>query len=161
MINVLFVCLGNICRSPLAEAIFKDHVKRRGLSSQISADSCGTSNYHIGENPDPRSVQSAHNHGIPISHKGRQLAITDFEDFDYILPMDAANLRDTIARMQQARDPKADVRLMREFDAQGKGEDVPDPYYGGEQGFENVYQMLDRSCSALLDHILAQHQLGA
>lgn len=159
MINVLFVCLGNICRSPLAEAIFTDLVNKRGLQNHIAADSCGTSNYHIGEDPDPRSIQSAQNQGVPISHKGRQLHKSDFEEFEYILPMDSSNLRNTLDKMKKSTDPISKVQLMREYDPEGKGEDVPDPYYGGEQGFENVFQMLHRSCEQLLDVIVKEHSL--
>jgi protein-tyrosine phosphatase len=142
-IRVLFVCLGNICRSPLAEAIFKDQVRKKGLERFIEADSCGTSNYHIGDTADPRTIANATKNGIAIDHCGRQLSAADFENFDFILAMDESNLQN-IRRLPNSERYADKIRLMRDFDPSGKGE-VPDPYHGGEEGFQHVYDILYRT----------------
>lgn len=149
--SVLFVCLGNICRSPLAEGVFLHQVQGRGLNDRFRADSAGTSAYHVGETPDPRSIEVAARHGIRLPSKARKVRAGDFEAFDVIVPMDTANRRDLLARCP---DPLAEkVRLLREFDPDGPG-DVPDPYYGGPGGFDTVFAMVDRSCARLLDALL-------
>lgn len=150
-IRVLFVCLGNICRSPLAEAIFKHKVKARGWEQWIEADSCGTANYHIGDSPDPRTIANASKNGVMIDHCGRQLSIEDLNDFDYILAMDNSNYNN-ILRLPGSDAYAHKVQLMRNFDPAGKGE-VPDPYYGGEKGFQEVFDILDRSMDKFLDHL--------
>jgi protein-tyrosine phosphatase len=149
--KVLFVCLGNICRSPLAEAIFKHKLKERGLENQIEADSCGTSNYHIGDNPDPRTIANAKKNGVTIDHCGRQLSVNDLEDFDYILAMDGSNFSN-IHRILRDEKHKPKIQMMRDYDPQGKG-DVPDPYYGGEKGFQEVFDILDRTMEGFLDKL--------
>lgn len=156
MLNILFVCLGNICRSPLAEAIFNHQVKARGLKDALCADSAGTASYHIGENPDHRSIKVAVDHDVQISHKGRQFTYHDVEQFDYILAMDAANYQDII---HEAGDRPEGLYLMRHFDPADKDGDVPDPYYGGEDGFENVFQILNRSIAHFLDFLVEKHSL--
>lgn len=150
-IGVLFVCLGNICRSPLAEGIFRDKVKKAGLENQFKIDSCGTSAFHIGEQPDPRSAANAIENGVYLDHQARQFVGADFADFDYILPMDSSNYRNVMKLKPE--NPNGNVMLMRAFDTLGRGEDVPDPYYGGERGFQNVFDILDRSTEVLLDTI--------
>jgi protein-tyrosine phosphatase len=154
-VKVLFVCLGNICRSPLAEAIFKDKIKRRGFDSWIEADSCGTSNYHIGDTADPRTIANAIRNGITIDHLGRQLCVDDLNDFDYILAMDSSN-HVNILRLADSDQHKNKVQLMREYDPHGKG-DVPDPYYGGEKGFQEVFDILDRTMENFLKHLEEKH----
>lgn len=156
MINVLFVCLGNICRSPLAEAIFNQKVKEKGLADKIRCDSAGTANYHIGADPDRRSIETAIKHGIPIAHKGRQYQPGDAGIFDYILAMDENNFRDIVHI--SGKKPTG-LFKMRAFDPKGKDENVPDPYYGGQDGFDLVYEMLDRSSDELLLHIAKKHDL--
>jgi protein-tyrosine phosphatase len=157
-VKVLFVCLGNICRSPLAEAIFKHKVKSKGLDNIIEADSCGTSNYHIGGSPDPRTIANAVLNNIAIDHCGRQLHQQDLETFDFILAMDASNHRNILA-LPGSKGYRNKVKMMRDFDPMGSG-DVPDPYYGGEKGFQDVFDILNRSLDKFLDHILAHSRIG-
>jgi protein-tyrosine phosphatase len=151
MLKVLFVCLGNICRSPLAEAIFKHKLKERKLEDFIFADSCGTANYHVGDTPDPRTIANALKNGVVIDHCGRQLSAQDINDFDYILAMDNSNYRNILKIIETGNDDTK-VRLMREYDPLEKGE-VPDPYYGGEKGFQDVFDILNRTIDAFLDHL--------
>lgn len=149
-IKVLFVCLGNICRSPLAEAIFSDKVRKEGLNENITLDSCGTGGYHVGHLPHPRSIAVAKEHSIPMNHRARQLTKADLSDFDYVVGMDDQNIHN-IERLSSG--PSAEIFKMRRFDPEEEDEDVPDPYYGGDEGFEEVYQILDRSSEGLLAYI--------
>jgi protein-tyrosine phosphatase len=154
MIKVLFVCLGNICRSPLAEAIFNQKIKDLNLDTRISSDSAGTSRYHLQEPPDKRTIAVAHKHNLPIDHLGRQIDTTDFDDFDYILAMDRENMDEILALKKYANlQNMPQINLIREFDNKRSGEDVPDPYFGGADGFEKVYQMLDESIDNFIKHI--------
>jgi len=152
MKKVLFVCLGNICRSPLAEGLFKKKVMERGLEDDFKIDSCGTAAYHIGEQPDERSAENALQNGVVLDHKGRQFTESDFDEFDYIIAMDKSNLRN-IQSLEKNR-TGYELVLMRNFDEQGINQDVPDPYYGGDNGFQEVFEILDRSTESLLDHIM-------
>ncbi len=156
MIKVLFVCLGNICRSPLAEAIFKKKLETEGLSNKIHTDSAGTANYHVGENPDPRTIEIAEKHGVPVNHKGQQFKKHHQNEFDYLVAMDHSNYRNMTIEL--GSDPEK-LLLMRDFDPAGKGQDVPDPWYGGMNGFEEVYQILDRSLDEFLSFIRKTHDL--
>lgn len=158
-IGVLFVCLGNICRSPLAEAVFRSVVAEAGLTDRFAIDSAGTSSYHTGEGPDPRTVAVARGRGIELDHLARQIHETDFDRFAYMLVMDRENLR-KVERLRDRVAPHADVRLLRSYDPQGRGDaEVPDPYFGGEEGFREVQEIVERSCRALLAHIRAEHAL--
>src|SRR5690606_25494686 len=159
MIKVLFVCLGNICRSPLAEAILNHKVKERKLDHLIQSDSCGTSNYHIGKAPDHRSIACAQNRGILIDHAGRQISLSDFDDFDYIIVMDESNLKNVRSLMEQSGQNHPRLHLMREFQPNAAHTEVPDPYFGDATGFEEVYEILDESIDHLLDKIIKDHQL--
>lgn len=141
--KILFVCLGNICRSPLAAAIFNHKVRERKLGHLLQSDSCGTGNYHIGGAADDRSIAVARKNGIEILHIVRQLTADDLVTFDHIIAMDKNNLAN-IKRLPSEKENYNKVKLMREYDPQGLG-DVPDPYYGTEKDFREVYEILDRA----------------
>jgi protein-tyrosine phosphatase len=159
MIRVLFVCLGNICRSPLAEGIFKKLVVEAGLESLIEADSAGTSGWHIDEPPDMRSIQIAGRNHITLDHLGKQILRKDLDQYDYILAMDSENLENILKLEIQGREHKARVMLMREFDEAHSGADIPDPYYGGDKGFQHVYDLLEESLRNFLDFLIREHHL--
>ncbi|MCK5166857.1 MAG: low molecular weight phosphotyrosine protein phosphatase [Rhodospirillaceae bacterium] len=154
MISVLFVCLGNICRSPTAEGVFRSMVEAEGLSKRISIDSAGTAAYHIGEPPDRRAMTEAKNRGIDISRlRGRQANAGDFKRFDYVLAMDSENYRNLVAICPSGYEARLSMFL--DF-APGLGiQNVPDPYYEG--GFGSVYEMIEKAASGLLDDIKSKH----
>jgi protein-tyrosine phosphatase len=152
MTRILFVCLGNICRSPLAEAIFNHKLEGRKIRSRFQAASCGTANYHVGDPPDSRTLRNALKNGVTIDHAGRQFCEPDFEAFDLILAMDKSNLAN-ILRVPGAERFADKVRLMRSFDTIGTGSDVPDPYYGTEKDFQEVFDILDRSVEKLIESL--------
>lgn len=148
---MLFVCLGNICRSPLAEGIFRDLVYKAGLARHFEIDSAGTSGYHNGEGPDTRTVETARRRGVVLDSVSRKVTRKDIERFDYILAMDRDNL--TKLRMLDP-DQTAKIRLIRSFDPDSWAEaGVPDPYYGGPSGFEDVHDLIERACAGLLRQI--------
>lgn len=155
--SVLFVCLGNICRSPLADGIFCHLVKERGLEDHYRVDSAGTSAYHAGDPADSRSIAVARKHGIAVPSISRQVRTADFSEFEWIVAMDRQNLSDLQA--QEPGDSAARLVLLREYDPEG-GEDVPDPYYGGPGGFDTVHAMVARSCEALLESLEAARAQG-
>lgn len=159
-IRVLFVCLGNICRSPMGEGVFRHLVNQEGLNAHFHIDSAGTSGYHIGEKPDRRMRQTAQGHGISLEkQRSRKFVRQDFQDFDYILAMDSSNLRDIRSLKNGPEDKGAKVTLMRDFDLEDSDPNVPDPYYGGQNGFEDVYDIVRRSCTELLTQIKTTHSL--
>lgn len=146
MTRVLMVCLGNICRSPLAEGILKSKVD----TTQIVIDSAGTGNYHIGKLPDSRSIKTAKNHGIDITdQRCRQFTVDDFDAFDVIYVMDNSNKRNVLSLARNDDDVRKVKMIMNEL-FPDENVDVPDPYTGGLYGFENVYQMLDKACDIIV-----------
>lgn len=144
------VCLGNICRSPMAEGILRSKANKLGLA--IEVDSCGTANYHVGERPDIRSISKSKEHGIDISRLfGRQFSSEDFKKFDHILVMDNSNYLN-IERQANNKNDLKKVDLILNYADKGSNSDVPDPYYGGEDGFEKVYHLLDNACDSFINH---------
>ena len=152
--SLLFVCLGNICRSPLAEGIFLHLVKEAGLTDRFEIDSAGTGAWHVGESPDARAAMVASRHGVELESRARQITQEDLGRFDYVIAMDRENLRN-IERLLEPNGSGAQIHLLREYDEGTEGDEVPDPYYGGASGFETVYEMVHRSCQNLLDRLKA------
>lgn len=149
-IGVLFVCLGNICRSPLARVLFERHVAARGVGDRFVIDSCGTGNWHVGGPADERTVATARGRGVELRHTARQLASpADFERFDHIVAMDANNVRTILSR----GGPSDRVTLLRSY-LDGPL-DVPDPYHGTAEDFEHVHDLVDRATAALLERLIA------
>lgn len=147
--KILMVCLGNICRSPLAEGLLKAKVD----PDKVLVDSAGTGGWHVGDSPDSRSIAVAREHGLDISHqRGRQFSPYDYETFDYIFVMDNSNYRDVIA-MANSEEEKAKVHLILNEIFPGENVDVPDPYYGGDQGFKKVYDMLNEACESIASRL--------
>ena len=154
-ISVLFVCLGNICRSPLAEGVFRYLVEDQGLTNQFLIDSAGTGSWHVGERPDGRAALVAEQHGINLDSRARQIQDEDFSRFDYIIAMDRENLG-VLSKLKAEMNSDTQITLLRSHDPNGCAEDeVPDPYYGGASGFENVYQLVKQSCKGLLQQLHA------
>ena len=155
-VEVCFVCLGNICRSPLAQGVFEALVKEEGLQDRIIISSAGVSAWHVGNPPDGRMQQTARDHGILLNSQARQFQGSDFEQMDLVLAMDHSNLS---ALKQMSTEPELQDKLFlfRSFDPQHNNDlEVPDPYYGGDKGFETVYQIVDRTCPNVLDHLKKQ-----
>ena len=143
----------------MAEGMFLHLVEKAGLNGQIQVDSCGTGAWHTGERADRRMRQTAQGHGIELLSRARQIRETDFQEFDYILAMDQSNLQDLKRFGADVSNRKAELFKMRHFDPMDRNADVPDPYWGGERGFEEVYQMLERTCAELLAHIRQEKQI--
>jgi protein-tyrosine phosphatase len=158
-VRVLFVCLGNICRSPLAEGVFRHLVGQAGLQDRFEIESCGTGDWHVGDCADPRMISTARRYGVDLGgHCARQFKPEDLERFDHIFVMDKRNLHDVLyADTEEQYGFK--VRLFREFDPDPGDFQVPDPYYGGPQGFDEVYQICLRTGETLLDRLVQEHAL--
>jgi protein-tyrosine phosphatase len=157
--KLLFVCLGNICRSPSAENIMNHLIKEVGLTNRILCDSAGTSSYHIGSPPDRRMVAAASKRGISMQGQARQFQQVDFEAFDLILAMDKENYED-ILYLDPSRKYQHKVRLMCEFCTRYTLKEVPDPYYGGAEGFNRVIDLLLDACEGLLKYIVSEQEVG-
>lgn len=148
MTKILMVCLGNICRSPLAEGILKSK-----LSDSFIVDSAGTANYHVGNSPDKRSIDVARKYGLNISNlKGRQFSVSDFDTFDLIYVMDESNYNNVTKLARNDKDISKVKMILNEV-YPNQNYDVPDPYYGGDNGFENVYKMLDDACDKIAEDL--------
>lgn len=163
--SVLFVCLGNICRSPAAEGVFTDLVKKRDLSSKFIIDSAGTINYHEGGPADSRMRAASKRRGVEITSISRPIRPSDFKEFDLILAMDKQNKEDILAAFERwsfketlPADAGKKVKLMCSYCKKHDETEVPDPYYGGPQGFEKVLDMLEDACESLLESILAENK---
>jgi protein-tyrosine phosphatase len=159
MVSVCFVCLGNICRSPTAEGVMKQLVRASGLEHAIHVDSAGTAAYHVGERPDRRAQAAARKRGIALDSRARQFTEDDWHRFDYIVAMDQENYQDLVARAP-SKQLANKVRLLRSFDPSApEGAIVPDPYYGGPQGFDDVLDMCEAAGRGLVELIRREHGL--
>lgn len=155
-VKVLFVCMGNICRSPTAQGVFERLVKEQGVADRIFVDSAGTHAYHIGEQPDRRSQAAAWERGIDLSaQRARQVQVCDLDDFDYVLVMDKANLREVVRLSSEGQRDR--IHLFMKFANRWQEDEVPDPYYGGNDGFERVLDMVEDAAEGLLEHIRRNH----
>lgn len=153
-VKILMVCLGNICRSPLAEGILQSKLPRE----TFIVDSAGTGNWHVGQQPDKRSILTAKNRGLDISHqRGRVFEKSDFDTFDHIYVMDFSNYNNVLA-LAPDEEAKSKVKLILSELLPNENRDVPDPYFGEENGFETVYEMLDAACEVIAEKLKSQHQ---
>ncbi|MDX1351492.1 MAG: low molecular weight protein-tyrosine-phosphatase [Thiomicrorhabdus sp.] len=155
-VSVLFVCLGNICRSPTAHAVFRKMVQDQGLEDLITIDSAGTAAYHIGKHPDSRSMQTARNRGIDmLDLRARKVDFGDFYVYDYILAMDDENYHNLLEMALPEHHDK--IQMFLDYTQDYSEREVPDPYYGGAQGFEHVFDLVDSASEGLLEHIKQKH----
>jgi protein-tyrosine phosphatase len=153
--RILFVCMGNICRSPTAEGVMRRLVSQAGLADRVEIESAGIGGWHAGEPPDERATAAAGRRGITLSGAAQQVTPDDFRRFDLLIALDRANVRDLLA-IAPDDDAAEKVRLLREFDPAASSDlDVPDPYYGGERGFETVLDLVEAACRGLLDELRA------
>jgi len=158
-VRVCFVCLGNICRSPTAEGVFRHLVAEAGLTTRFAIDSAGTAGYHSGEPPDHRARAAGKRAGVIVDGAARQFLADDFARFDHVIAMDSANLQD-LQRLAQSSEARAKVRLLRSFDPTApKDAPVPDPYYGDDSGFDHVLELCRAACRHLLEEIRREQQL--
>ncbi|MBI4388864.1 MAG: low molecular weight phosphotyrosine protein phosphatase [Nitrospinae bacterium] len=153
IVNVCFVCLGNICRSPLAQGLFARLVAAEGLAGRVHIESAGTGDWHVGKLPDSRMQATANKNGLHLTSRARQFRRDDFDRFDLVLAMDRSNQAE-LTRMCAPETAREKLKLFRSFDPQGNGGlDVPDPYYGGNDGFDEVFQIVQRACPEILKHL--------
>jgi protein-tyrosine phosphatase len=160
VVRLLFVCMGTICRSPTAEGVMRALLREQGLEDAVEVDSAGTGDWHAGAPPDERATAAASARGIALAGAARIVALRDFDDFDLILAADRGNLRDLRAVAPEGA--RARIHLLREFDPDSNGApdlDVPDPYYGGPDGFEHVLDLVESACRGLLDALRADGRL--
>jgi protein-tyrosine phosphatase len=157
VVRICFVCLGNICRSPTAEAVMRHLVAGRGLGARVQVASAGTGDWHVGEPRDGRSRAVGERRGVPLTGVGRQFTARDFDRFEHVIAMDRAN-RDALLGMARNDRDRAKVRLLRSFDPAAPPEaEVPDPYFGGERGFDEVFDICEAACAGLLEHLVREH----
>jgi protein-tyrosine phosphatase len=157
VVRISFVCLGNICRSPTAEAVMRHLVAKAGLGDRIAVESAGTGDWHIGEPRDRRSQAVGRARGIPLSGTAHQFTSEDFDRYDHVIAMDRSNRAELLRLARNDRD-KAKVRLLRSFDPTAPEDaEVPDPYYGGPTGFDDVFDICERACRGLLEHLRREH----
>jgi protein-tyrosine phosphatase len=158
MVRVLFVCMGNICRSPLAQGVFEDLVQREGLEEEVFVDSAGTGRWHVGSPPDERAQRSASSRGLDLStQRARQVTPDDCQSFDYILTMDEENYRAVSAL---CRESGAEVRPFLDYAPDRPETEVPDPYYSGSDGFEHALDLVEEASEGLLEEIKKKHSAG-
>lgn len=151
MYRVMFICTGNICRSPLAHAVFEDIVRKNNFESSILVSSSGTDAWHVGEQADSRMMQTASQHGLEFQHYSQRLKASDITNCDLLLTMDSSNYRNTMVLARKPEERKK-IQMFRDFDPQGSG-DVPDPWYGNMDGFEIVWDMVERTCNKLFSEL--------
>lgn len=158
-IRICFVCLGNICRSPTAEAMMRHLLEEASLTNRVEIDSAGTGAWHVGEPPDARARTAGQRRGIAMRGKARKVMTADFERFDYLIAMDCSN-RDDLLALASAKWAREKVALLRDFDPQSPPDaEVPDPYYGDGDGFERVLDICESACRGLLEHLREHHRL--
>jgi protein-tyrosine phosphatase len=158
-VRVCFVCLGNICRSPTAAGVLRHRLAEAGLDHLVEVDSAGTASYHVGDLPDSRARAEARRRGIDIDDLGRQFRAADLDTFDLVLAMDDENVA-ALLRLAETDDHRGKVRLLRSFDPDAPpGAAVPDPYYGADDGFAEVFDLVDAACQGLIVHLRDEHDL--
>lgn len=156
-VRICFVCLGNICRSPTAEAVMRGILEREGLHEHVDIDSAGTGAWHVGEPPDHRARAAGKRRGLRVGGKARKVVREDFERFDLLIAMDRSNQAD-LHRLAPTDEAKERIYLLRDFDDESPtGSEVPDPYYGGADGFEDVLEICDAACRGLLEYVRERH----
>lgn len=159
MLRLCFVCLGNICRSPIGEGVMRHLLREAGLAGAVEVDSAGTAGYHAGELPDSRARAAARRFGVEVAGRARRFERGDFERFDYVLAMDRSNF-DDLAELAPSPQARKKLHLLRSFDAASpEGASVPDPYYGGDEDFDDVVRICLVACGALLERLRREHQL--
>ena len=152
-VRLCFVCLGNICRSPTAAAVMEHRLRAAGLAGRVAIESAGTGSWHVGEPPDRRAAAEARRRGIPMRNEARQFRPADFDRFDLVLAMDSENAGE-LERIAPSREARQKIRLLRSFGAGATGDlAVPDPYFGGEDGFASVFDIIDDACLGLLEDL--------
>lgn len=154
--RICFVCMGNICRSPTAHGVMEHLARASGLADKLVIDSAGTGAWHVGELPDPRARAAAKKRGYELAHRARRFTASDFDRFDLVLAMDRDNY-DSLQRLARGRTHLPPIRLLRSFDPESPdGAEVPDPYGGGDDGFEHVLDLCERACRGLLEYVRAR-----